>query len=153
MQELLAHGEQIVTSAWLEERCPKASLIGTIDDATGQVLFLLFRPTEDKVRYLLLLRTIAATCGLPRSIYHDRHTILRSPKQSTLDDELAGRPPRSKMQRMMAQLGIESITAHSPQAKGRIERLWTTLQECLTKELRLAGVTTLQDANTFLQAS
>ncbi len=100
--------------------------------------------------YLLLLRTIAETYGLPMSIYHDRHTILRSPKQPTLDDELAGQPPMSQVQRMMAELGIESITAHSPQAKGRIERLWATLQDRLTKELRLAGVTTLQDANAFL---
>ncbi len=136
--------------AWLEQRGPKASLIGAIDDATGQVLFLLFRPTEDQVGYLLLLRTIAETYGLPMSIYHDRHTILRSPKQPTLDDELAGQPPMSQVQRMMAELGIESITAHSPQAKGRIERLWATLQDRLTKELRLAGMTTLQDANAFL---
>ena len=117
-------------------------MIGAIDDATGQVLFLLFRPTEDQVGYILLLRAIAYEYGLPMSIYHDRHTILRSPKQPTLDDELAGQPPMSQVQRMMAELGIESITAHSPQAKGRIERLWGTLQDRLTKELRLAGMTT-----------
>jgi hypothetical protein len=109
---------------WLEGRGPQASLIGAIDDATGQVLFLLFRPTEDQVGYILLLCSIAHAYGLPMSIYHDRHTILRSPKQPTLDDELAGRPAMSQVQRMMAELGIESITAHSPQAKGRIERLW-----------------------------
>jgi transposase len=137
---------------WLEGRGPKASLIGAIDDATGRVLFLLFRPTEDQVGYILLLRSIAHEYGLPMSIYHDRHTILRSPKQPTLDDELAGQPPMSQVQRMMAELGIESITAHSPQAKGRIERLWGTLQDRLTKELRLAGVTTLAAANAFLAA-
>jgi transposase len=135
---------------WLEGRGPQASLIGAIDDASGQVLFLLFRPTEDQVGYILLLRSIAHAYGLPMSIYHDRHTILRSPKQPTLDDELAGQPPMSQVQRMMAELGIESITAHSPQAKGRIERLWGTLQDRLTKELRLAGVTTLEAANAFL---
>jgi hypothetical protein len=138
--------------AWLEGRGPKASLLGAIDDATGRVLFLLFRPTEDQVGYILLLRTIAHEYGVPMSIYHDRHTILRSPKQPTLDDELAGQPPRSQVQRMMAELGIESIAAHSPQAKGRIERLWGTLQDRLTKELRLAGVTTWADANAFLPA-
>jgi hypothetical protein len=137
---------------WLEERGPKASLIGAIDDATGQVLFLLFRPTEDQVGYMRLLRSIAHEYGLPMSIYHDRHTILRSPKQPTLDDELAGQLPMSQVQRTMAELGIESITAHSPQAKGRIERLWATLQDRLTKELRLAGVTTLEAASTFLPA-
>jgi transposase len=135
---------------WLEGRGSTASLIGAIDDASGQVLWLLFRPTEDQVGYILLLRSIAHAYGLPMSLYHDRHTILRSPKQPTLDEELAGLPPMSQVQRMMAELGIESITAHSPQAKGRIERLWGTLQDRLTKELRLAGVTTLEAANAFL---
>lgn len=135
---------------WLEGRGPKASLIGAIDDATGKIVFLLFRPTEDQVGYLLLLRTVALSYGLPMSIYHDRHTILRSPKQPTLEEELAGQTPMSQIQRVMAELGIESIPAHSPQAKGRIERLWGTLQDRLTKELRLAGITTPEGANAFL---
>jgi hypothetical protein len=63
---------------------------------------------------------------------------------------LAGQPPMSQIQRVMAELGIESIPAYSPQAKGRIERLWGTLQDRLTKELRLAGITTLEAANAFL---
>ena len=136
--------------AWLEERGAKADLIGAIDDATGKVLFLHFRPSEDQVGYLLLLRTIAQRYGLPMSIYHDRHTILRSPKQPTLEEQLAGHRPMSQVQRVMAELGIESIAAYSPQAKGRIERLWSTLQDRLTKELRLAGVTTWEAANAFL---
>jgi len=135
---------------WLEGRGPKASLVGAIDDATGKIVFLVFRPTEDQVGYLLLLRTVALSHGLPMSIYHDRHTILRSPKQPTLEEELAGQTPMSQIQRVMAELGIESIPAHSPQAKGRIERLWGTLQDRLTKELRLAGITTLEGANAFL---
>ena len=101
-------------------------------------------PREDQIGYLLLLRSIAQRYGLPMSIYHDRHTILRSPKQPTLEEQLAGQTPMSQMQRIMAELGIESIPAHSPQAKGRIERLWGTLQDRLTKELRLAGITTLE---------
>jgi hypothetical protein len=136
--------------AWLEGRGPKAELIGAIDDATGKVLFLHFRPSEDQVGYLILLRSIAQRYGLPMSIYHDRHTILRSPKQPTLEEQLAGQAPMSQIQRLMAELGIESIAAHSPQAKGRIERLWGTLQDRLTKELRLAGITTLEAANAFL---
>ena len=107
-------------------------------------LFLLFRPSEDQVGYLLLLRSIAQRYGLPMSIYHDRHTILRSPKQPTLEEQLAGQTPMSQIQRIMAELGIESIPAYSPQAKGRIERLWGTLQDRLTKELRLADITTLE---------
>lgn len=135
---------------WLEGRGPKASLIGAIDDATGKVLFLHFRPTEDQVGYLLLLRTVAQQYGLPMAIYHDRHTILRSPKQPTLEEELAGKTPMSQIQRVMAELGIESIPAYSPQAKGRIERLWGTLQDRLTKELRLASIISLEEANAFL---
>jgi transposase len=135
---------------WLEGRGPTASLIGAIDDATGKIVFLGFRPTEDQVGYLLLLRSVAQHYGLPMALYHDRHTILRSPKQPTLEDQLAGQPPMSQLQRVMAELGIESIAAHSPQAKGRIERLWSTLQDRLTKELRLAGATTLEQANAFL---
>jgi hypothetical protein len=138
--------------AWLEERGPTASLLGAIDDATGKVLYLHFRPTEDQLGYLLLLRTIARTHGLPMALYHDRHTILRSPKAPTLEDELAGRLPMSQIQRMMSELGIESIPAYSPQAKGRIERLWGTLQDRLTTELRLAGAATLDAANAFLPA-
>jgi transposase len=137
---------------WLEERGAKATLIGAIDDATGKILFLHFRPTEDQVGYLLLMREIACHFGLPMSFYHDRHTILRSPKVPTLEEQLAGQTPMSQLQRIMAELGIESITAYSPQAKGRIERLWKTLQDRLTKELRLAAVTTLADANAFLPA-
>jgi len=136
--------------AWLEARGAKADLIGAIDDATGKVLFLHFRPSEDQVGYLLLLRSIAQRYGLPMSIYHDRHTILRSPKQPTLEEQLAGQPPMSQVQRVMAELGIESIAAYSPQAKGRIERLWGTLQDRLTKELRLAGISDLEQANAFL---
>lgn len=136
--------------AWLEERGPQAVLIGAVDDATGKIVFLLFRPSEDQIGYLLLLRTIAQHYGLPLSLYHDRHTILRSPKQPTLEEQLAGQTPMSQIQRVMAELRIESIPAHSPQAKGRIERLWGTLQDRLRKELRLANVTTLAQANAFL---
>lgn len=135
---------------WFEGRGPKAALIGAIDDATGKVVFLCFRPTEDQIGYLLLLRTVATNYGLPMSIYHDRHTILRSPKEPTMEEELAGHSPMSQIQRVMAELGIEAIPAHSPQAKGRIERLWGTLQDRLTKELRLAGISTLEAANAFL---
>ena len=135
---------------WLEGRGPKAGLIGAVDDATGKIVFLLFRPSEDQIGYLLLLRSVAQHYGLPMALYHDRHTLLRSPKKATLEEELAGQTPMSQLQRVMAELGIESIAAQSPQAKGRIERLWGTLQDRLTKELRLAGSTTLEAANAFL---
>lgn len=136
--------------AWLEDRGPKLCLLGAIDDATGQALYAHFRPTEDQVGYLLLFRTLCQTHGRPLAVYHDRHTILLSPKRPDLDDELAGTPPQSQVQRVLAELGIAAIPAHSPQAKGRIERLWGTFQDRLTKELRLAGIATLAAANAFL---
>lgn len=137
---------------WLEGRGPRMSLMGGVDDATSKLLYACFRPTEDLAGYLAMVRSIACTYGLPVSYYHDRHTILQSPKKPTLEDELAGREPQSQLQRVMQLLGVESIAAHSPQAKGRIERLWRTLQDRLTRELRLAGVSTLEDANAFLPA-
>jgi transposase len=137
---------------WLESRAPRMALAAAIDDATGKIIYASFRPTEDQAGYLIMLRSIATGYGLPHLLYHDRHTILRSPKEPSLEDELAGRSPMSQFQRVVAALGITSIAALSPQAKGRIERLWRTLQDRLTKELRLAVISTLEEANCFLPA-
>ena len=150
-----AEGMMLQTDAsphdWLEDRAPKMDLLGAIDDATGKVVYARFRPSEDQLGYLLMLRTVALTHGLPHILYHDRHTILRSPKQATIEDELAGRKPQSQIQRIIEQLGITSIPALSPQAKGRIERLWQTFQDRLCKEMRLAGIASLEQANRFLE--
>lgn len=150
-----AEGMMLQTDAsphdWLEGRGPEMDLLGAIDDATGKVVYTHFRPSEDQIGYLLMLRTVALTHGLPHILYHDRHTILRSPKQATIEDELAGRKPQSQIQRVMEQLGITSIPALSPQAKGRIERLWQTFQDRLRKEMRLAGIDSRERANTFLE--
>ena len=150
-----AEGMMLQTDAsphdWLEGRGPKMDLLGAIDDATGKVVYAQFRHSEDQLGYLLMLRTVALTHGLPHILYHDRHTILRSPKQATIEDELAGRRPQSQIQRIMAQLGITSIPALSPQAKGRIERLWQTFQDRLRKEMRLAGIDSREQANSFLE--
>lgn len=135
---------------WLSGRGSRITLIGAIDDATGQIIDALFRPTEDQAGYLMLMRSIAKIRGLPESFYHDRHTILRSPKEATLEDELADKEPMSQLQRVMHELGIVSIAARSPQAKGRIERLWKTLQDRLIREMTLAGVSSIEAANAFL---
>jgi len=137
---------------WLEGRGPRLALVGAIDDATGKLVYASFRPTEDMAGYLLMLRSLAERRGLPEALYHDRHTILRSPKEPTIEDELEGRRPMSQVQSVLAGLGIRGIPALSPQAKGRVERLWRTLQDRLTKELRLASVNTLDEANEFLPA-
>jgi len=150
-----AEGLMLQTDAsphdWLEGRAPAMDLLGAIDDATGKVVYACFRPSEDQIGYLLMLRSVALSYGLPHILYHDRHTILRSPKQATIEDELAGRKPQSQIQRIIAQLGIRSIPALSPQAKGRIERLWQTFQDRLIKEMRLAGIASLEQANLFLE--
>jgi transposase len=135
---------------WLEGRAPRMALVGAIDDATSKIIYASFRPTEDQAGYLVMLRTIAQEKGLPQSVYHDRHTILRSPKEPTLEDELSGKPPQSQVQRVMQELGISSIAALSAQGKGRVERLWRTLQDRLIKEMRLSRITTLSQANSFL---
>ena len=135
---------------WLEGRGPRMTLVGATDDATGKIPYLCFHPSESQEAYLRMLRAITLEHGLPMSLYHDRHTILRSPKEATVDDELAGRAPMSQVQRVLHELGVGSIAALSPQAKGRIERLWRTLQDRLVKEMRLAGVATPEAANAFL---
>lgn len=137
---------------WLEGRSARMALLGAIDDATGKIVYASFRPSEDQAGYLLMLRSIAQEKGLPQSVYHDRHTILRSPKEPTLDEELLGKPPQSQVQRVMSELGILSIAALSAQGKGRVERLWRTLQDRLIKEMRLSEIKTIDEANDFLPA-
>lgn len=135
---------------WLEDRAPRMSLVGAVDDANNKIIYAVFRPTEDLAGYLMMLRGICTKHGLPESLYHDRHTILRSPKAPSIEDELAGNRPQSQFQRVLSELGVVSIAAGSPQAKGRVERLWGTLQDRLVKEMRLAGISSMQQANEFL---
>jgi hypothetical protein len=142
---------------WLEGRGPRLTpvpgltLIAYIDDANNQVVAGLFREEEDAAGYMLGLQHIGLTRGLPLSLYADRHTIFRSPKEATLEQQLAGKEPKSQLGRALDELDIEYIAAHSPQAKGRIERLFETLQDRLVKELREAGASTLEQANVVLQ--
>jgi len=137
---------------WLEGRAPRMALVGAIDDATGKIIYASFRSAEDQAGYLIMLRTVAQEKGLPQALYHDRHTILRSPKQPTLEEELLGKRPQSQVQRVMQELGIASIAALSAQGKGRVERLWRTLQDRLIKEMRLSSIKTMSEANDFLPA-
>jgi transposase len=137
---------------WLEGRGLYLSLIGAIDDATGKVPFALFRNEEDAQGYTLLLRHIVEDEGIPEALYHDGHGIFeRSRKEpETLEEQLAGRRKPTQFGRMMEELGIISITSLSPQAKGRIERLWGTFQDRLKSELRIAGAKTIEQANLML---
>lgn len=136
---------------WLEGRGPWLSLLAYIDDATGEVPWAGFREEEDAAGYFLGLRAICLTHGIPGAIYADQHTIFQSPGEATLEQELAGEQPKSQFGRLLDELGIELIPARSPQAKGRIERLWETLQDRLVKALREAGATNITDANRVLE--
>ncbi|NIV29539.1 MAG: ISNCY family transposase [Anaerolineae bacterium] len=135
---------------WLGDRGPELCLIAAIDDATGQVPAALFRPQEDAAGYFLLLRSIVETQGLPLALYADRHTIFQSPKKATVEQQLAGEAPRSQFGRLVDELGLELIPSYSPQARGRIERLFGTFQDRLIKEMTLAQISTLEAANHFL---
>ena len=135
---------------WLEDRGPRGSLLAAIDDATGTVVAALFRAEEDAHGYFLLLRQCVTSAGCPVAVYHDRNSIFRVVTVAGIDDQLAGQTPRTQVGRLLDDLGIGSIVARSPQAKGRVERLFGTLQDRLVVELRLAGVSTLADATAFL---
>ena len=138
---------------WLEGRGPWLCLVGAIDDATGQVMpGAQFGLQETSVAYLSTLRAIVTGKGVPLSIYQDRHSALqRNDENWTLEEELRGKQDPTQVGRAMAALGIEAIYALSPQAKGRVERLWKTFQDRLCSELRLVGATTIAEANEVLQ--
>lgn len=137
--------------AWLEARGPALTLLGAIDDATGAIVALGFRPHEDLHGYAALVRQLGVTAGLPLAFYGDRlNVFVRNDRHWTLDEELHGRQHPTHFGRMLQELGIAYIGAHSPQAKGRIERLWATLQDRLASELRLRGVATREAAERFL---
>ena len=139
--------------AWLERRGPVMSLHGAIDDATGTVLALYFRPTEDLHGYTTLLAAVAAQYGLPLAFYGDRlNVFLRNDAHWTVEEQLRGAQAPTHFGRMLAALGIGFIPAGSPQAKGRIERLWRTLQDRLVSECRLRRLRTLEAAQAFVPA-
>lgn len=135
---------------WLEGRGPYLTLIGYIDDATGELLGAVFRAEEDAAGYFLGLRSICQEQGIPAAIYADRHSIFQSTAKTTIEQELAGEQPKSQFGRLADELGIELIAARSPQAKGRVERLWGTLQDRLVKALRKAGASNAEQANQVL---
>jgi transposase len=135
---------------WLEGRGPRLTLLGMLDDATGP-LALLFRPEEDLHGYLTLLAHLAAHHGLPLAFYGDRlNVFVRNDAHWSLEEQLQGAQHPTQFGRILRDLGIGYIAAGSPQAKGRIENLWGTLQDRLVVELRLHRIATPEAANAFL---
>ena len=134
---------------WFEGRGPKCVLMGYIDDAAGRV-FARFEPYEGTLPAMRSLRGYIKRYGIPAALYLDKHMTYRSPKPQTIEEELEGKRSLSQFQRAAAELGIHVIHANSPQAKGRIERLFKTLQDRLVKEMRLANVWGIEEGNRFL---
>jgi transposase len=138
---------------WLESRGPRLTLVGAIDDATGILTGATFREQEDVAGYLEILRDTIRRHGVPAAVYHDRHTIFVASTRTplTLEEQLVDRRTPTQFGRALAELGITSIAAWTPQAKGRIERVWGTLQDRLVTELRLAGAADRGAANVVLR--
>jgi hypothetical protein len=137
---------------WLEQRGPQLQLIAMIDDATSRLWgrFALSDTTEENYR---TLEGWLHRWGRPCALYTDKDSIYYPARQPNLEEQLEGKRAQSQFGRALEELGIEWIAAHSPQAKGRVERLFGTLQDRLVKEMRLAGIQTLHKANEFFQES
>ena len=135
---------------WLGTGTPRF-LLGAIDDATSTLLALHFRPAEDLHGYLTLLGQLGARHGLPVTLYGDRLGVfVRNDAHWSLEEELQGAQHPTHFGQVLQDLSIGYIAAHSPQAKGRVERLWETLQDRLVAELRLHGIQTVAAAEAFL---
>ena len=131
---------------WLEERGDKFVLLLAVDDATGTVAQAIFHPSEDTRGYLVLLEGLVRQWGIPLALYSDRHAAFKyNARQGPVLYE------STQFARVMRELGIQQIFAMSPQAKGRVERMASTFQDRLVTELRLAGATTMEEANAVLQ--
>jgi hypothetical protein len=135
---------------WLEERGPACQLIAVIDDATSR-FYARFTEHDTTEENLRTLREWLRRYGRPVAHYTDKNSIFRRSDAMLLREQLRGEKARSHFGRALGELGIEWIAAHSPQAKGRIERLFATLQDRLVKEMRLAGIDNLAAANHFLK--
>jgi transposase len=135
---------------WLEERGPACQLIAMIDDATSR-LWARFAEHDTTEENLRTLQGWLRRYGRPEAHYTDKNSIFCTSRSPAISEQLRGKEARSQFGRALSELGIEWIAAQSPQAKGRIERLFQTLQNRLVKELRLAGIGTIQGANHFLE--
>jgi hypothetical protein len=135
---------------WLQGRGPRMCLIGAIDDATNKVMGALFVQAESSWGYFHLFSKIFKEHGVSQSIYTDCHSVFWTDREPTIDEQMINRKPTTEVGRGLEELGVTLILAHSPQAKGRIERLWNTFQDRLVSELRLAKAKTVEQATVVL---
>jgi len=137
---------------WLEGRGPLLTALGMQDDATGKILAAQFFPSETTFGYLCLLQQMVCRYGVPLALYGDHSGVfVRNDDHWTVEEQLAGKRQPTQFGRALEQLGISFMAANSPQAKGRVERLWGVLQDRLTSELRLAQAQDLDSANAVLR--
>lgn len=135
---------------WFEGRGPACVFMGYIDDATN-IVYGRFYDYEGTIPVMDSMKRYIKRYGIPRSVYLDKHSTYKSDAEPTIEEQLAGQHPMSQFERSMAELEVSVIHANSPQAKGRVERLFRTLQDRLVREMRLAGVKSVDEANTFLK--
>lgn len=136
---------------WFEGRGPRCVLLPYVDDATSRVLYGQFIPVEDTLNLMAATKIYLEACGRPLAFYVDKDSIYKTNRKANVDEELRDSQPLTQFTRAMRELGVEMITANSPQAKGRVERGHGTHQDRLVKELRLAGISTVEQANPFLR--
>jgi len=135
---------------WFEDRGPRVVLMSAIDDATRR-LHSLFVPAESTEAVMKLLAGYIARYGRPLAIYADRHSIYKTTRNATVDEQLEGREPETQFNRALHELDIEYIPSYSPQGKGRVERSFLTCQDRLLKDLRLAEINDIEAANELLE--
>lgn len=136
--------------AWFKGDGRKYSIHGAIDDATGQITALYMCKNECLHGYFEMLRRTIDCYGIPMSLYADRHTIFQSPNKEKAIIDPSIKVNDTQFGRCLKELSVELIPARSPQAKGRVERLWQTLQSRLPVEFALRAISTIDDANQFL---
>jgi transposase len=134
---------------WFEGRGPECVLMGYVDDATGKVNGR-FYDYEGTMPAMDSFKRYIKRYGIPQSVYLDKHSTYKSTAKQSIEDELEDKKPMSQFERSLTELGVTVIHANSPQAKGRIERSFRTLQDRLVKEMRLARISSVVQANEFL---
>jgi hypothetical protein len=130
--------------AWFEDRGPLCTLLAFVDDATSRLMLLRFVASESAFSYFAATRSYLAAHGRPVAFYSDKHGIFRVNSKTATDEAI------TQFGRGLCELNIDIICANSPQAKGRVERAFSTLQDRLVKEMRLAGISTIESANAWL---
>jgi hypothetical protein len=134
---------------WFEGRAPECVLMGYIDDATGTVSGR-FYDYEGTMPAMDSFKRYIKRYGMPQSVYLDKHTTYKSTAKQTVEEELGNKKSMSQFERSLSELGVTVIHANSPEAKGRVERLFRTLQDRMVKEMRLVRINSVERANEFL---